>query len=57
MCTFAAANMKSVLVGILLPLGILLIAVLAMAFRPLFIRKGKFGKFPNTHICKSKFKD
>lgn len=49
--------MKSALFSILIPLAILLIAVLTMAFRPLFIRKGKFGKFPNTHICKKKFKD
>jgi len=49
--------MKLSIAGILLPIGILLAAVIAMAFRPLFIRKGKFGKFPNTHICKSKFKD
>lgn len=49
--------MKSVIVGVLVPVVLLVVAVLAMAFRPLFIRKGKFGRFPNTHICKSKFKD
>ena len=49
-------DMKSALMGILIPLVILLIAVIAMAFRPLFIRKGKYGKFPNTHVCKHKFK-
>ncbi|MCQ2329579.1 MAG: hypothetical protein MJZ93_03370 [Paludibacteraceae bacterium] len=31
-------------------LVILLIAVVAMAFRPLFVRRGKFGRFPNTHV-------
>lgn len=42
--------MKTVLVTLGLSLAILLIAVLAMAFRPLFVKKGKFGKFPNTHV-------
>lgn len=49
--------MKTAIVGIILAVAITVVAVLAMAFRPLFVRKGRFGRFPNTHICKSKFKD
>ena len=39
--------LKTTLLSLVVPLVILLIAVLAMAFRPLFI---KGGRFPNIHI-------
>lgn len=42
--------MKTVLVTLGLSLAVLLMAVLAMAFRPIFVKKGKFGRFPNTHV-------
>ena len=38
--------LKTILLSLVVPLVILLIAVLAMAFRPLFLKK----KFPNIHI-------
>ena len=38
--------LKTTLLSLVVPLLILLIAVLAMAFRPLFLKK----KFPNTDI-------
>lgn len=38
------------LLSFVVPLAILLIAVLAMAFKPLFLKK----KFPNTHIGANK---
>jgi hypothetical protein len=39
--------LKTILLSLVVPLVILLIAVLAMAFRPLFV---KGGRFPNIHI-------
>ena len=39
--------LKTTMLSLVVPLVILLIAVLAMAFRPLFI---KGGRFPNIHI-------
>ena len=42
--------LKTTLLSLIVPLVILLIAVLAMAFRPLFLKK----KFPNTHIGANK---
>ena len=39
--------LKTILLSLVVPLVILLIAVLTMAFRPLF---GKGGRFPNIHI-------
>jgi hypothetical protein len=38
--------LKTILLSLVVPLVILLIAVLAMAFRPLFLNK----RFPNIHI-------
>ncbi len=39
--------LKTTLLSLIVPLVILLIAVLAMAFRPLFV---KGGRFPSIHI-------
>ncbi len=42
--------LKTTLLSLVVPLAILLIAVLAMAFKPLFLKK----RFPNIHIGGSK---
>ncbi len=42
--------LKTTLLSLVVPLVILLIAVLAMAFKPLFLKK----RFPNIHIGGSK---
>ena len=44
---FSVKMLKTILLSLVVPLVILLIAVLAMAFRPLFV---KGGRFPNIHI-------
>lgn len=43
--------MKSILLTLAITFVLLLVALLAMAFRPLFI---KGGRFPNIHIGGSK---
>ena len=39
--------LKTTLLSLVVPLAILLVAVLAMAFKPLFMKN---GRFPNIHI-------
>lgn len=53
LCIFAA-EMKTTIITLGLTFAILLILVVAMAFRPLFVRNGRFGKFPDIHIGSNK---
>ncbi|MCQ2332730.1 MAG: hypothetical protein MJZ95_05995 [Paludibacteraceae bacterium] len=46
--------MKTTIITLGLTFAILLILVVAMAFRPLFVRNGRFGKFPDIHIGSNK---